>query len=181
MQKSLIKFNNKILLITIINIIWHHHNNRTKNRIMALSESEYVGKNDSSLFEAIKTQNWISVEQLLQEEPNLTTVNDEFGNLPLHSAIGFKCPDQILRNILVLNPLACKIHGTDDWLPIHIAAMWGVSTEIMTALIRTYPEGLDDSGQTSNNKGRTPRHFSKRFEHNRELLERSTEDWKRGA
>jgi len=79
--------------------------------------------------------------------------------------------------MLAANPSACQVHGTDDWLPLHIAAMWGASTEIMTALIRTYPDGLDDSGQ-SNNKGRSPRHFSTRFEHNRVLLERSTIDWR---
>ncbi|MGK3745224.1 MAG: hypothetical protein ACI8RD_012964 [Bacillariaceae sp.] len=39
-------------------------------------------------------------------------------------------------------------------------------------------KGLDDSGQITN-KGRSPRHFSTRFEHNRELLERSTEEWKK--
>mmetsp|Transcript_8268 Transcript_8268/g.8104 ORF Transcript_8268/g.8104 Transcript_8268/m.8104 type:complete len:150 (-) Transcript_8268:8-457(-) len=144
---------------------------------MTLSVAEYASKSDSELFQAIKTQKWPEVEKLLRDEPNLTTIDDEFGNLPLHSAIGFKCPDDIVIKILAANPNACQVHGTDDWLPLHIAAMWGASTEIMTALIRTYPDGLDDSGQ-SNNKGRSPRHFSTRFEHNRTLLERSTKDWK---
>ena len=104
--------------------------------------------------------------------------NPQLIQIFFQSAIGFKCPDPILLKILDTNPEACRIHGTDEWLPLHVAAMWGVSKEVMEALILTYPEGLDDSGQTSN-KGRSPRHFSTRFEHNRALLERSTEDWKK--
>ena len=145
---------------------------------MTLSASEYSNKSDNELFRAIKTQKWPLVEKLLQDEPCLTKEPDEHGNMPLHSAIGFKCPDPLLLKLLDTHPEACRIHGTDDWLPLHIAAMWGVSTEVMEALIITFPEGLDDSGQSSN-KGRSPRHFSTRFEHNRELLERSTEEWKK--
>jgi len=118
------------------------------------------------------------VEKLLEEKPHLTKEPDEHGNTPLHSAIGFKCPDSLLLKLLDANPDACRVNGTDDWLPLHVAAMWGVSTEVMEALILTHPEALDDSGQTSN-KGRSPRHFSARFEHNRELLERSTGEWKK--
>ena len=113
---------------------------------MTLSESEYASKSDSELFQAIKTQKWHLVEKLLEEEPHLASKEDEFGNLPLHSAIGFKCPDDdLLLKLLAANPKACQVHGTDDWLPIHIAAMWGVSTDVMTALIRTYPEGEQEN------------------------------------
>ena len=145
---------------------------------MTLSESEYASKSDNELFQAIKVQQWPLVEKLLEEEPHLAAEPDEHENMPLHSAIGFRCPDPLLLKLLDAYPDACRRHGTDDWLPLHVAAMWGVSTGVMEALILAHPEGLDDSGQDSN-KGRTPRHFSGRFEHNRELLERSTEDWKK--
>jgi len=146
---------------------------------MTLSENEYASKDDSELFQAIKTMKWPLVETLLQERPELAREPDEYGNMPLHSAIGFKCPDLVLLKVLDAHPGACRIHGTDDWLPLHIAAMWGVSTTVMEALILTHPDGLDDSGQSTNNKGRSPRHFSTRFQHNQELLERSTEEWKK--
>lgn len=145
---------------------------------MTLSESEYANKTDSELFRAIKTQEWGTVETLLREEPRLAHQPDEHGNTPLHSAIGFGCPDAVLLKLLDANPGACRTHGTDDWLPLHVAAMWGVSKEIMEALILTHPDALDDSGQGTN-KGRSPRHFSSRFEHNRELLERATDEWKK--
>ena len=103
---------------------------------------------------------------------------DIYGNLPLHAAIGFKAPDNILTSLLTVNPDATREHGTDYWLPLHIAAMWGVSAKIMETMIRIYPDALDDQGEPGI-KGRTPRHFSPRFEHNRDLLQRSTEDWKK--
>lgn len=59
---------------------------------------------------------------------------------------------------------------------MHVAALWGPSKIVMETIIKTYPQGLDDAGQ-SNEKGRTPRHYSARYPHIRELLERSTEDW----
>ncbi|KAG7356299.1 ankyrin repeat domain protein [Nitzschia inconspicua] len=143
---------------------------------MTLSSSEFANEGDNQLFQAIKTRNWKDVERLLQEQPDLAKQQDEFDNTPLHSAIGFQCPDDLLLKLLQTHPEACQTHGTDDWLPLHVAAMWGVSQNVMEALILAYPYALDDSGQNSH-KGRSPRHFSGRFEHNRALLERSTEEW----
>jgi ankyrin repeat protein len=144
---------------------------------MTLSASEFANESDNELFQAIKTQQWDGVERLLNERPELAKEQDEYDNTPLHSAIGFKAPDEILLRLLEVYPRACQIHGTDEWLPLHIAAMWGVSKKVMEELILTYPEALDDAGQQTH-KGRSPRHFSSRFEHNRELLERSTDSWK---
>jgi ankyrin repeat protein len=118
------------------------------------------------------------MRRLLKERPELAKEQDEYGNTPLHCAIGFKCPgDELLLQLLRANPDACQVHGTDDWLPLHVASMWGVSRTVMEELILMYPDALEDSGQQTN-KGRSPRHFSTRFEHNRDLLERSTETWK---
>ena len=130
---------------------------------MTLSATEFANESDNELFQAIKTQNWKDVESLLQEKPQLVKGQDEFDNTPLHSAIGFKCPDTLLLKVLIANRSACQIHGTDDWLPLHVAAMWGVSTQVMEELILAYPAALDDVGQESN-KGRSPRHFVSRFE-----------------
>jgi ankyrin repeat protein len=150
---------------------------------MTLSTTDFANANDNELFRAIKVQQWSAVETLLQEEPDLARQEDEFGNVPLHSAIGFGMPDHLVLQLISIYPEACYRHGTDDWLPLHVAAMWGVSTSVLEALILIYPEALDDTGQQqqqqgTNNKGRSPRHFSGRFDHNRHLLERSTDEWK---
>lgn len=144
---------------------------------MTLSANAFANDGDNELFQAIKTQQWTDAETLLTARPELARQQDVFGNLPLHSAIGFKMPDRLTLRLLSVYPEACQVHGTDDWLPLHVAAMWGVSAPVLEALIAAHPDGLDDTGQASN-KGRSPRHFSGRFAHNRHLLERSTEEWK---
>ena len=55
--------------------------------------------------------------------------------------------------------------------------MWGASPNVVEALIRAFPEGLDDNA-SGDIKGRTPRHYAARFPHLTSLLERSTADWK---
>mmetsp|Transcript_14195 Transcript_14195/g.16516 ORF Transcript_14195/g.16516 Transcript_14195/m.16516 type:complete len:98 (-) Transcript_14195:413-706(-) len=72
-------------------------------------------------------------------------------------------------------------HSPTNFDLMNHGAMWGVSTHVMVALIRAYPEALDDGGYTAEGvKGhRTPRHFSARFERNQALLNRSTEEWRK--
>ena len=147
---------------------------------MTLSLEEYADKEDSLLLKLIKMQDWTAVESLMKEKSNLAQVPDIYDNLPLHVAIGYKAPERILMDLLEAYPQATKIHGTDDWLPLHVAAMWGVPSIVMEALILAHPQALDDPGEKGI-KGRTPRHFSGRFQHNTKLLERSTEEWVRLA
>mmetsp|Transcript_21003 Transcript_21003/g.31863 ORF Transcript_21003/g.31863 Transcript_21003/m.31863 type:complete len:155 (-) Transcript_21003:213-677(-) len=146
---------------------------------MTLSAEEFSDESDSLLVKAMKLQKWDEAAKILSstEGATMTKQVDKYGNLPLHTAIGFKAPDSLVLSILEEYPEAAKQHGTDYWLPLHIAAMWGTSTQVMEALIRAYPEALDDVGEPGI-KGRTPRHFNTRFPHNRELLERPTAEWK---
>ena len=139
---------------------------------MTLSEEEFANKDDSILLKSIKLQKWDKALKHLDEAQEA----DVYGNLPLHAAIGFKAPDDFVLRLLQIYPDATKVHGTDEWLPLHVAAMWGTSSVVMEALIRAHPQALDDGGQ-DNIKGKTPRHYSTRFEHNRKLLERPTDEW----
>jgi hypothetical protein len=131
------------------------------------------------LLKYLKARRWAEADALLHTQIGVTilaTSRDEFNNTPLHVAIGYQAPEELILSILATYPNACTIPATDDlWLPLHVAAMWGCSTRILQALIVTYPEGLDQKEE----KGRTPRFFSTRFAHNQALLERSTQDWKR--
>lgn len=144
---------------------------------MTLAETEYADSADSELLQRIKAKDWINVQSILNNDPESAKLPDVYDNLPLHAAIGYQAPTDVLLAVFQAYPEATRVHGTDDWLPLHIAAMWGVSAPAMEALIRAHPQALDDSGQPGSIKGRTPRHFSGRFQHNTALLERSTEDW----
>lgn len=147
---------------------------------MPLSPEDFPCHDDNRLFQLIKTQQWDAVVQLLDttEGTNMVRECDIYGNTPLHSAIGFHAPEQtILKPLLEKFPEATRYHGSNDWLPLHIAAMWGSSATIIECLIRLYPQALDDKGE-SGIKGRTPRHFACRFpDERRQLLERTTDEW----
>lgn len=147
---------------------------------MGLSVEEYANQQDSELMVLIKTSKWQEVRNLLQTPAGqtMTTQKDVYDNLPLHFSLGYRSPDDIVLSILSMNPSATRVHGTDYWLPLHIAAMWGSSSQVMEELIACFPEALEDTGEPGI-KGRTPRHFAGRFEHNRLLLERSIEEWKK--
>lgn len=159
---------------------------------MPLSPQEYADVNDSVLFQAIKQSNWEETRRLLKmkdaKETKTTTTTideatsslvqdvDQYGNTPLHAALGYQAPDDILMQLLHIYPAATKVHGTEDWTPLHVASMWGCSTVVLTALITAHPHALDDAGQ-GGLKGRTPRHFRHRFPALQPLLDRSTDEW----
>ena len=142
---------------------------------MPLSEEEYADQDDNPLFVAIKVQqDWMKATALIDEYADS---RDRFDNTPLHAAIGYKAPDEFTLKLLKAFPDACQVHGTDDWLPLHVAAMWGSSPSIMEAIIKQYPDGLDDCGQ-GGVKGKTPRHYSSKFQATKALLEKPTQEWK---
>mmetsp|Transcript_1950 Transcript_1950/g.3516 ORF Transcript_1950/g.3516 Transcript_1950/m.3516 type:complete len:158 (+) Transcript_1950:183-656(+) len=146
---------------------------------MPLAKEDYADSEDNDLFCAIKNCDWTAAQALLRTEEGKQMANeqDAFSNTPLHAALGYKAPDEFIIDLLNTNKKAITIHATgNEWLPLHVAAMYGSSAKVMELIIRAYPQALDDPGE-GGIKGRTPRHFSQRFPHNRELLDRSTDEW----
>eukprot|EP00544_Gedaniella_sp_CCMP2646_P010215 CAMPEP_0202481756 /NCGR_PEP_ID=MMETSP1361-20130828/1244_1 /ASSEMBLY_ACC=CAM_ASM_000849 /TAXON_ID=210615 /ORGANISM="Staurosira complex sp., Strain CCMP2646" /LENGTH=157 /DNA_ID=CAMNT_0049109345 /DNA_START=124 /DNA_END=597 /DNA_ORIENTATION=+ len=146
---------------------------------MPLAKEDYADSEDNDLFRAIKNCDWTEAQALLRTEEGKQMANeqDSFSNTPLHAALGYKAPDEFIIDLLNTNKKAITIHATgNEWLPLHVAAMYGSSAKVMELIIRAYPQALDDPGE-GGIKGRTPRHFSQRFPHNRELLDRSTDEW----
>lgn len=128
----------------------------------------------------IKQSQWTRARSVLsgQNGPSLSRKPDPYGNVALHTAIGYKAPDDFVLDLLRTYPEATRLHGTDYWTPLRVAAMWGASVDVIEALIRVWPEALDDTG-SEGVKGRCPSHFSTKFEGRaREALERSVVDWK---
>ena len=113
---------------------------------MTLSQEQYANDDDSILIENLKLQNWDEVNSILEKSPDLVRQQDQYGNLPLHTSIGFSAPLTIILQILSLYPQAASIHGSNEWLPLHIAAMYSTDTEILEQLVRVFPEGLEDEG-----------------------------------
>jgi len=145
---------------------------------MVLAKEDYIDITDSKLLKSIKQRDWKKVEAIIDSEEGkeLATIRDAFDNVPLHAAIGYQAPDDIILRLLDIYPDGCKVNGTDERLPLHIASMWGSSPRVVEALILAHPHGLDDVGE-GGLKGRTPRYFAPNQPHLKDLLERPTEEW----
>ena len=103
---------------------------------MPLSEQDFANQDDNILFQLIKKKKFQKASVFL---PTLSSSRDQYGNTPLHAALGFGAPESFIVGLLKHYPEACQVHGTDDWLPLHIAAMWGCTSNIVELLIRQYP------------------------------------------
>jgi hypothetical protein len=132
-------------------------------------------KGDNLLMQLVKQSKWKKAYSFLITPygHEMARQQDEFDNTVLHVALGYRAPDDFLLKLIEIYPDAATIPGVDDWLCLHVAAMWGCSAQVMEALIRSFPQGLDIEALNS----RTPRHYSNRFAHNKELLERPTAEW----
>ena len=132
-------------------------------------------RDDTLLMKMVKQKKWSKALSFLNTPYGYDMAShvDEFGNTLLHVALGYKAPDEFLLKLIDVYPDATTVKGVDDWLPLHVAAMWGCSSAVMDAIIRQYPQALDAVGTS----GRTPRHFSARVPHNKESLERTTAEW----
>lgn len=103
---------------------------------MPLAKEDYADSRDNDLFRAIKKCDWTEAQALLATEEGKQMANqqDAFSNTPLHAALGYKAPDEFIIDLLNTNKEATIIHGTgDEWLPLHVAAMYGSSTKVRMA------------------------------------------------
>lgn len=148
---------------------------REEDTTLSEAPSEAPPKEDNLLAKLVKQRKWKKAHSFLVTSygQKMASEQDEFDNTILHVALGYRAPEDFLIKLIDIYPGATQVRGVDDWLPLHVAAMWGCTSNVMNALIRNYPHALDEAGS----KGRTPRQFSARFAHNKEALNRTTEEW----
>lgn len=92
---------------------------------------------------------------LLKSEPASHPMTAEQHNLdlPLHTALSSKAPEELLLHILLSNEDAAYWKGRGSNIPLHIATTKNASADVIERLIRIYPQGLD----VRNESGLTPR------------------------
>lgn len=104
---------------------------------MPLAKEDYADSEDNDLFCAIKKCDWTQAQALLAtvEGKQMANQQDAFSNTPLHAALGYKAPDDFIVDLLKTNKKATTIHATgNEWLPLHVAAMYGSSTKVHITL-----------------------------------------------
>ena len=72
--------------------------------------------------------------------------------LPLHAALLFNGPIEVIKTLIKIYPQACSAHDDQGMLPLHLAFRNGSSEEIVLLLVQTYPEAI----QRVDYKGRLP-------------------------
>ena len=74
--------------------------------------------------------------------------------LPIHAAIIFKAPEEVIEALLASYPEAAQQKDDQGMLPLHLAFRSLTVTEmVVSLLLMAYPEGMN----AIDNKGRTPR------------------------
>ena len=113
------------------------------------------------LYRSIQNNNWTNCSRLAESNPEQagcwifrreTNGNLRWRLLPLHAAIIFKAPENVIRELLDAHPRAAK--GVDDqgMLPLHLAFRYGSEVSIVNNLLVAYPMGIS----VKDKKGRVP-------------------------
>lgn len=63
--------------------------------------------------------------------------------LPLHAALLFNGPIDVVRALVKAYPRACSAHDDQGMLPLHIAFRAGASEEIVLTLLSCFPEAIE--------------------------------------
>ena len=104
---------------------------------------------------ALGSQSIGVVQLLLRLESSLISKSDWFGFLPLHAALIYSAPSNVVFALLEADPTSasapCRIEqrtGSNQiWYlfkpvtyPVHLAIMYGASDEVVEAVLRKYPQ-----------------------------------------
>ena len=121
-----------------------------------VSDSQFeIGKpQDNALHKLISDYKWTDAQRLLTNYPSLASKRGAFGELPLHMSLKRGGPEEFIMQLIELFDEAVKLSGLNDHsLPLHHATIHCHSAKVIIALIRVYPEALDQKDED----GDTPR------------------------
>ena len=99
-----------------------------------------------------RVADWYEAVRLLQQQPSLATVMDEYGSFALHFAAMHRASPEVVTLLLRLNEGAAKCFNKSKYLPIHYAAGNGAPPECVALIWHAYPAGAEQrngAGQTA--------------------------------
>jgi Ankyrin repeats (many copies) len=118
-------------------------------------------KDPSGLYLELQKKDWnaaIARASSAPVEAKTWVVRKEFDGklrwrlLPLHAAIIFKAPEQVIEALLGAYPRSAECKDDQGMLPLHLAFRNGSSEEIVNLLLVAYPQSID----VKDRKGRIP-------------------------
>jgi len=130
---------------------------------------------DGKLHKLIHQNKWEYLLETLKEDSDLQSDTRCFynGDLPLHLVCEKRAPDELILQIIKLNPNAVKEERSNGNLPLHIAAQKSIGKDILQHIIRLHPAALDHH----NNSNLTPREYPHKDMVAKQALARPTYCW----
>ena len=81
------------------------------------------------------------VNALLDAYPKAVRVDSEGGRLPLHTACAGRATPRVVQTLVRADMAATRHRNKDGFLPLHLAAHWGVShPNVAVTLLQSYPD-----------------------------------------
>jgi len=78
---------------------------------------------------------------LLDAYPRGIRMDSEGGRLPLHTACAGRATPRVIATLITANSSAARHRNKDGFLPLHLAAHWGIShPNVATSLLKAYPD-----------------------------------------
>jgi len=118
--------------------------------------------NSTELYACIEKKNWGEVIKRCRDFPNeaaivvyredTNTKKIRWKHLPLHAALIFSAPAQVISSLIEANPNAVYSHDERGMLPCHLAFRNDAKEEVINYLFKAYPECMF----VNDKKGRTP-------------------------
>jgi len=116
----------------------------------------------TTIYKEIEARNWPEVISVSKQHPKqariwISRTDIETGKLrwrllPLHAAIIFKAPDEVIEELVHSYPKAIETKDDIGMLPIHIGFRNGLTKKSMDLLLSAYPKSVS----IKDNKGRFP-------------------------
>ncbi len=113
-------------------------------------------KNPTDLFQALEAREFVYADSMYKQVSTRFSKECKtwvvahgqkqdrlrFRALPLHAALVFGAPDELVIKILNAYPLATRGRDIKGRLPIHLAMEHNVSEEVVTLIIEAFPKGM---------------------------------------
>jgi chromosome segregation ATPase len=143
-------------------------NNETEGGAIAslASPTSKVGlnydENPTNLYQSIEAKEWDDVVDICEKKPSEATIwifrNEKSGHnlrwrlLPIHAAIIFRAPDNVIKALLRAFPEGATSKDDQDMTPLHLAFRHDVSDSVLYELLKADPTVV----HFKDRKGRLP-------------------------
>lgn len=77
-----------------------------------------------------------------RQDKDLEVEQDDKGRTLLHWALLFRCPSMVIQTLINAYPDILSYADNDDWLPLHYAARYSMSLDVVDDVYSIYPEAI---------------------------------------